>query len=470
MDKLVTKDFDEMHDSMGALAENPDKVTEILLGMPRDKYEVLKKRLFRKAFPDENSVSQFINDLYMKEHVKDIPEFANQTIKFLMVEQHKMALFNSEFWQDGDITLGEVKRRILDILKNDLSPQGELFPVFSPQKTVEIKKEFALNFGGLDRIEKEHKHLLKEKLSSGLTLQQHIDKVRDWFNTLRGDDLGNWIKLFAYIKSVKSFSETEEETINFREMGPGRYCFSIKKDQNFFEYFIRPDKKTGQFTTKAKNKFLKWLHDNQNTIEFPLIFNSKVWNIPMRVYEYAENVSDKQILFIVDTNILESQFNDFVSINIDEIDAVNEAWENLAEKNPEFSRLQLRLNSFIDIPLKFLLILKNIYSRGGDFTNGEYSGNVQTLSAEKLDSRLGNLNERVKKHLIKTRKIRTGKTGKLLGNVERLIYETTFKIAMARGWIVSMPVYENSIYKFNINAGYFDRKHTAKRINTRNSL
>jgi len=468
MDKFITKDFDEIHDSMCTLAENPDKVTEILLGMPRDKYEVLKKRLFRKAFPDENSINQFINDLYMKKRVKDIPEFTDQTIEFLLTEQHKMALFNSEFWQDGDITLGEVKRRIFDILKNDLSPQGELFPVFSPQKTVELKKEFALNFGGLDRIEKEHRHLLNEKLTSGLTLQQHIDKVRDWFNTLRGDDLGNWIKLFAYIKSVKSFSETEEENINFREMRPGRYCFSIKKDQKFFEYFIRPDKKTGQFTTKAKTKFLKWLHDNQNIIEFPLIFNGKVWNIPMRVYEYAENVSDKQILFIVDTNILESQFKDYISINVDEIDAISEAWENITENNPVFSKY--RLNNFVDIPLKFFLTLKNIYSRDGDFTNGNYSGNVQRLSAGNLDSHLGNLSERIKRHLIKSDRSRTGKTGKTLGDAEYLIYETTFKIALERSWLLSMPCYENSIYKFNINAGNFDRKHTAKRISVRKTF
>jgi hypothetical protein len=346
--------------------------------------------------------------------------------------------------------------------------QKELFPLFKPQKSVELKKEFALSFGGLDRIEKEYKHLLTEKLTGGLTLQQHIDKVRNWFNSLRGEALGNWIKLFAYVKAVKEYSETVEELINFREISPGRYCFSIKQNKDFFSYFIRPDKNSGQFTTKAKNKFLKWLHDNQSTIEFPMILNGKVWNIPMRIYEYAENVSDKEILFVVDTNILESEFKDYVSINIGEIDAIEEKWEIITEQNPDF--LKHRLNSFVDIPLKFLLTLKNIYSREGDYTNKEYSGNVQILTGESLDSRLGNLSERIKKHLMSQGKIRTGKTGKTLGDVENLIYETTFAIAKERGWIVSMPTYEKGLYKFNINAGYFDRKHTAKRLKSLKSF
>ena len=175
-------------------------------------------------------------------------------------------------------------------------------------------------------------------------------------------------------------------------------------------------------------------------------------------------MSDKQILFIVDTNILESQFKDYVSINVGEIDAISEAWEALTEDNPSFSRY--RLNNFVDIPLKFLLILKNIYNRKGGFTNEEkdYSGNVQRLSVETLDLRLGNLRERIKRHLIKSDRSRAGKTGKTLGDAENLVYETTFKIALERGWIMSMPIREKGILRFNMNAGYFDRKHTAIRL------
>jgi hypothetical protein len=340
----------------------------------------------------------------------------------------------------------------------------ELFPIFLPQKSVELKKEFALNFGGVSRIEKEYKHLLNERLSDGLTLQQHINKVKNWFNSLHGWNLGNWLKLFAYVKAVKCYSENIEEVVNIQELKQGYYCFNIKQNKDFFSCFIRPDKNTGQFTTKAKRKILKWLHDNRNTIEFPFIFNGKVWNIPMRIYEYAENVSDKEIMFVVNTNILESEFKDYVSINIYEIDAIEEAWETIVAANPDFPKL--RLTNFSDIPLKFLLTLKNTYSRKGDYSNNTYAGNTKSLSAKSLDIHLGNLSERVKDHLKKSGKIKTGKSGKLPGKTIDLILKNTFTIAKDRAWLLTMPKYENEIYKFNLNAGYFDRKNTAQRLNT----
>ena len=457
-------DFEELKAAMNTLADNPEKVTEILLGLPRDKYEAEKKDLFRSVFPDENTVIQFIKDLYIKEKIINIPEFSYKVVDFLLTEQDKMALYRSEFWTEGDISLSEIKDRILELIKSDTLSQRELFPLFKPQKSVELKKEFALNFGGLDRIETDYKHLLKTKLTGGLTLQQHIEKVRCWFNGLHGDNLGNWIKLFAYVKAVKDYSENQEEAINFREVSTGRYCFSIKQNKDFFAFFIRPDRKTGQYTSKAKNKFLKWLHDNQDTIEFPMIINGKVWNIPMRIYEYAENVSDKEIVFKVDTNILESEFKDYVSINVDEIDEIGEAWETIAEANSLFSRTGYRLNSFSDIPLKFLLTLKNIYNRKGDYLNNKFAGNTQHLTAENLDSHLGGFAERVTKHLQTSGKIKTGKTGKLPGEIKSLILETTFKIAVTQAWLLTMPLYENQTYRFNINAGYFDRKGTARRL------
>jgi hypothetical protein len=461
---LNNSSFDSLLEAYNEAAEDPSKMTEALLGIPREQFQIEKTRLFLEVFPDEKAVNDFIIRMHQK---KNLPkDDVEEIVKYIVALQRELALVYSEFVSDGDVSLGDIKRRILDIIRQDDKQQiqGELFPVFSPQKSVELKKEFALNFGGLERIEKEYKKLLKEKLSSGLTLQQHINKVKNWFTSLRGEDLGNWIKLFAYIKAIKSFSETAGETVNFRTIGEGRYCFSIRQNKDFFSYFIRPDKKTGQFTTKAKNKFLKWLHDNQDTIEFPMILNGKVWNVPMHIYQYAESVSDKEIIFIVDTNILESEFKDYVSINIDEIDAIGEAWENIAVENPEFTKL--RLNNFIDIPLKFLLTLKNIYNREGNYKNGDYEGNVQTLKKESLDEHLGGLSERITKQLSNRDRIRTGKTSEKPLEVKRLILETTWNIAVQRGWLVSLPSYDGKTekYKFNINAGYFDRKATARRL------
>jgi hypothetical protein len=463
---LNNLDFENLKEAHNKAAENPEKITDALLGLTHEEYETMKPELFRQVFPDEKSIETFILRMHEK---KNLPKNdVEKIVDYIISLQRELALFYSEFSKDGEVSLGEVKRRITDITKSPAAQQlqGELFPVFSPQKTVELKKEFALNFGALEKIEKEYKGLMKEKLSSGLTLKQHIDRIKNWFNDLHGDDLGNWIKLFAYIKAVKIYNETNEDpAVNFRTVGEGRYCFSIKQNKQLFSYFIRPDKKTGQYTTKAKNKFLKWLHENQNAIEFPIIMNGKVWNIPMHIYQYAESVgNDKEILFVVDTNILESEFKDYVSIPISEIDTIADAWETIAQDNADFAKY--RLNNFVDIPLKFLLTLKTIYTRNGNYKNGEFAGNVQTLSKERLDEHLGGLSDRILKHLISSKVIRTGKTGEKPLEVKRLILKTIWTIAIERKWLITKPIFdkESNVYKFNINAGYFDRRDTAKRL------
>jgi len=346
-----------------------------------------------------------------------------------------------------------------------ITHQLELWPEFKPQKSVELKREFALNFGFTDRIEKEHAHLLSTKLTGGLTLQQQINKVKNWFNDLRGDDLGNWIKIFAYAKAVKEYNDENNEMENFKIVSPGKYRFLVKQNKDFFSYFIRPNKK-GQFETKTKERFLKWLHDNQKTIDFPVIINGDVWNIPARIYEYAEDVTNNTLLFVIDTNILESEFRDYVSINIDEINHISELWEEIADQDAEFKTLWL--NKFVDIPLKFLLTLKNIYSREGNFTNQKsgFVGNTQRLSRESLDQHLGGLSERIEKHLISRNQIRTGKSSNKPKEIKTKILNATFEIAAKRKWLLSMPDYdkEKELYHFNLNAGYFDRKESRKRI------
>jgi len=454
-------DFDHLHEAMEALAEQPEKITEILLGMPRDKYEADKRRLFREAFPDEDSVIQFINDLYIKERIKNIPDSEYRIVNFLLKEQDKIALYKSEFWHDGDITLGEIKERILGIIK-DTPSQGEFSLLFKTPKTVEIKKEFAINLGGLDRIERDYKHLLNKELSSGLTLQQHIDKVKDWFNSLHGESLGNWIKLFAFAKAAKCFLDEGNKAINFHEAGQGRYCFQIKKDRCFYKFFIRRDKNSKQFTTKAKKQILKWLHDNQNTVEFPMVISGELWNCPVRIYEYAEGISNNEILFTINTNILESSFRDYVSIDIDEIDNIEELWETKAAQNADF--VKYRLNSFIDTPLKFLLTLKQIYNGNGDFsTKSGFEGNCQMLTGENLNNHLGNLRERIEKHLQSFKA--AGAKSKIIEKIAKLLLIATWEIALERKWLQSKPTIDsNGTWHFNINPAYFAERATARRL------
>jgi hypothetical protein len=133
--------------------------------------------------------------------------------------------------------------------------------------------------------------------------------------------------------------------------------------------------------------------------------------------------------------------------------------------NPIFKTLWL--NGFIDIPLRFLFTLKTIYNRAGDYTNknGEklFRGNHQTLGKESLDHHLGGLALRIQKHL-ESRHATSKADAAKVNEITRLLLETTFAIAKARRWLLTDPVYEDDVYKFNLNAGYFDTQAIAKHL------
>lgn len=387
---------------------------------------------------------------------------------------------------------GSTQSDFLDVLKDlkrtldlYLEPkQTELFPVFSISKNVEIKKEFALNFGSIARMKEKYKDILSQKLPGGnKTLLQSLDEVENWYNNLYGEDLGNWVKLFAFAKAVKEQAMHEPDTIGLFEEHSGIYKFLINADQRFYEFFAKPNgtRKDGRtyHTTKLKEKIIAWLDKNKDAIEFPVLVtlpNQKTAIFPQakKIYAFKKGLQEdgKPLLtFMIDTNILESEFKDYVSISIEEIDAIAERWEEMLKRENDASDepLDLKifsLNGFVDVPLKFLLTLKNIYTREGNYISkqGTFTGNIQTLSKEHLNSHLGNLSERIQKHLVSRNIIRTARSSDKPARVITLLLETVFALAVERRWLLSKPGYIKGVYKFNINAGYFDRKKTAKRL------
>jgi hypothetical protein len=170
----------------------------------------------------------------------------------------------------------------------------------------------------------------------------------------------------------------------------------------------------------------------------------------------------KEIFFSVDTNVLESTFKDYVSIDTTEIDNIDELWKGIADSNPIFNRL--RLNNFMDTPLKFLLTLKTIYNRDGDYARGHFIGNQQTLTREHLDTHLGELTQRIQKHLVGNGTIKANKGETKVKEIKHLLLETIFAIAKERRWLLTDPRYEDGRYTFNLNAGYFDRRAIARRL------
>jgi DNA-binding transcriptional regulator GbsR (MarR family) len=371
-------------------------------------------------------------------------------------------VFIEDFLKYTD-TIRAVYRLFYDTPKTD--KQTELFPVFVPQQTVEIKKEFALNFGNIEKIEKEYTSLLSKKLISGKTLQQHLDEVKHWFDNLHGSDLGNWIKLFGFVKSVRDHAEEYKDTVNLREISKNRFLFEVNANKAFYNFFILPDKKMGRHTTKAKEKLHRWFYENQKSITFPMIVNGEVWAAPLQIFSLAEAVSDtgkRRFVFMVDTNILDSRFENFVRINTKEVDLIAEAWERIADENPDFAKYEL--SDFQDLPLKFLLTLTLIYNPEGDFQNGAYYGNTQRLTDKNLDARLGGLWTRIQNHVKSNHISRAKDGGQTVRAIAGLLLKTIFGIARERKWLMSDPIYEEGVYTFNLNPGYFASQRTAKKI------
>jgi hypothetical protein len=116
------------------------------------------------------------------------------------------------------------------------------------------------------------------------------------------------------------------------------------------------------------------------------------------------------------------------------------------------------------MPLKFLLTLKQIYSREGSFKTGSgFFGNSQTLAKENLNSHMGGLSGRIKNHLQSLNKIGKKKSS-VTAAITKLLLDTVWEIALERKWLMSKPKFESGIWRFNINPGYFDKKNTAQKL------
>ena len=464
--------FEELQEAMNALSEAPEKVTEIILGMQREKYETVKKRLFRNAFPDKESVIQFINDLYTKERIKGIPGFSHKVVDFLLTEQNKLALYHSEFWNKGDVSLGEVKNRIFELINESIT-QGEFWPTFKIPQTVNVKKDIVISWVSTDKIKEKYPNLLNLSLAGDeKTLSQLLDEIENWYKNLRGEDYGNWIKVFLFARAVKDQLINEPDTVDLFEDNNGKYSFIINVDKRFYEFFEKPSgtkpNGTKYYPDKQKKKIIAWLEKNNGAVEFPIIAslpNNRKAIIPKagKVFSFKKAIRDdgKQLLiFSVDTSVLDDSFRNYVSFNRDDIDAIEESWK---AKKPKYE--DISLNNFVDIPLRFLSALKVFYSRDAVITleNGLIAC-VQTRNKENLDSDLGDLFKRIQNTLIRRDRVRTGMLSDKPEKIANIILNTTFEIAVERKWLFCMPGYNGKKYKFTMNPGYFDKKETAKQL------
>jgi len=166
------------------------------------------------------------------------------------------------------------------------------------------------------------------------------------------------------------------------------------------------------------------------------------------------------LIFSIDTNVLDDEFKNYVSFSKDDIDAIEESWKAINPKHENES-----LKSFIDVPLRFLSILKILYNREAvqKLANGLIACK-QEKTKENLDAELGGLSERIQKTLITRNMMRTGKTSGKPQAIVKAILQATFQIAVERKWLFNSPGYNGEKYTFIMNPGFFDRKETAKQL------
>jgi hypothetical protein len=91
---------------------------------------------------------------------------------------------------------------------------------------------------------------------------------------------------------------------------------------------------------------------------------------------------------------------------------------------------------------------------------------VQRLSIETLTTRLGDLRDRVKKHVIQNRITVALDGGRTAQRIVTLLLNITTAIAKERGWVHSVKM-EGSNFVFNLNRGYFAPKDTAHLLTDR---
>ncbi|MCL1814127.1 MAG: hypothetical protein FWG29_11495 [Treponema sp.] len=227
--------------------------------------------------------------------------------------------------------------RILKIIKDTVS-QGELFPTFKTPATVNIKKDVVISWVSTKTIKEKYPNLLNLTLAGDKkTLSQLLDEVENWYVSLRGEDYGNWIKVFLFAWAVKDQLINEPDTVDLFEDNNGKYNFIMNVDKRFYDFFAKPigNKPNGTkyHTDKQKRKIIDWLERNNGAIEFPIIAslpNKRKAIIPKagKIFSFKKAIRDdgKQLLiFSIDTTVLDDEFKNYVSFNRIDIDAIEES-------------------------------------------------------------------------------------------------------------------------------------------------
>jgi hypothetical protein len=416
----------------------------------------------------------------IKDLENELKEKYGEPNAFIIMEYAKYRVLQSRNELDFSGFLDDFK--LVDTVK---FPEQRVFDfaVIKPARAAVVKKDFARYLGATDKIRELYPNLLKVKTFGGKTLAERLDDIDNWYNNLHGEDLAKWIKFFMFVQAVKDHKDAPEYVGDMRETSPGSgiFQFYIKTDQRFYESFIeKPNAKHQDgrvyYSTKKKEQVDNWLKANSQAVSFPDIIHDAQGDAHIAINAYPiytlnlEMVNPKtqkpEILLTVNTNILDGYFNDYAVFTRDEIDKVKEAWHKTADMNQNFKKYRLE-TEFQDLPLRFLTVLKTIYNSKMDKTitgkDGKpYLINTQHLSIDNFIKRMGQLDQRILKHLTSTD--RGGIKGEAPGIISNTLLEATFKVAIELKWIKNSPKSHGNSFVFNINPGHFAKQKTAEAL------
>lgn len=354
-------------------------------------------------------------------------------------------------------------------------PNGQptLIPELKKPLAVIIKKSAMACMGNTNYIRRKYPHLLPVKFSDGKTLAQYLDEADDWFRKQEGRDMEMWIRMFSFIQAVSDYKEQNEIT-DLQEVGKGSgiYSFLLATNPNFYKFFEDPagiKKKSGKeyFPTWQRERICKWIKDNQGVVKFPIIEKGDDGHeyinpaAPQFIYWLSERVDTATGKVTselrINTNIIDTMFRNFGKITLAELDNIKAAWKEYCDTDNEF--IDYRLTSFFDLPIKFLIGLTQSYTPKREYTNSGYVGATIEWSAEMLDKHFGGLTERLTKHKSNAR------IGGDIGRIRAKLLHVIFAIGVQLKWLVDRPVkYENGVFTFPVNPGYFAPQRTAQRI------
>ena len=420
------------------------------------------------------------NDIFRSFWIISVAKYTeNLEIKHTQIkkEQKKLSTKLTQIkkeQKEKDLEIEKLKKS--NFLKQD-TKQLSMFREVEHAPEVHVKSKYGLIFSHNNKIRESYKGSLDNILSTGKTVKEHLDFLDNFRVNIDSKSLVYWLKVFSYIAGWIECIETyltdtdkppmktqdgmfSTENGDFISYNTGKMVIRIKLTKDFYKHFIPKNENTGQYTSKQKKSFLQWFTENQTQLEFPILTNTNNEIKLFKPYQIIEG-GTKTMTLLIDPRFLEKEFLEkYYTYDVSILDNISNQWKEYIKTNSGFKKYQL--SSFLNVPILIFWIFLEIYNKKSNYETKNFKGNKQKLSDKNLNLRLGNLKDRIEKHLIT---IKAGAGEEKKEGLYRKILEFSFEILKKEKMLLSVPKLDsNNNYTFNFNPAFFATKDTATRL------